>query len=166
MLRIFVSYSTHDLWAAQTIRHALLDRPGIGVFFADESVHIGDDLPEKILHNLSICDVFLLLHSKSAAQSSWVNAEVGAAWRQQSRIIPVHLEPDVPLPGPLAGRTTKDIELYKEPNVALARLADAMHGLADEKKRGKKWGWGVAGLILGALLFGRGEDDEDQDEGW
>lgn len=160
MLRIFISYSTQDIWAVDAVRQAVLDRKGVGVFFAEESIRVGEDLPERIRRNLAICDVFLLLWSSSAARSDWVKAEIGAAWGQKRLIIPVHLEPDVPLPGPLSGRSVKDISLHEDPEVALRQLAAAIHDLAHDKTVSNAWGWGIAGVILGGLLLGGDRDDE------
>lgn len=169
MLKIFISYSTRDLWAVETVRQALLGRQGLAVFHAEKSVRIGDDLPDKIRRNITLCDVFLLLWSQSAARSAWVQAEIGAAWGQKRLIIPVHLEPHVPLRGPLAGRTTKDVEIHQNPEQALHQLASELQRFADQKRaNAAAWGWGLAGLILGGLLFGGGGDQEtdEQDHDW
>ena len=75
---------------------------GVGVWFDEWSISPGDSISGGIEDGLQGSDIFVVIWSKSAAESNWVGSEVGAYSHrriqdQSLRIIPVMLD-DTPLP--------------------------------------------------------------------
>lgn len=152
--KAFVSYSTYNIhiaqWAVQS-----LSRPGITeVFVAEYSLEPGAVLDERILAEIRACDVFILLWSRAARQSDWVPEEIGAARMAHRLIVPVVLEPNVPLPGFIA--QVKHLRAYENWQGAFTNLKEFVEAQAMEAAQRQNVAV-VLGLILGSiLLFGGG----------
>ena len=67
MPRVFISYSRHDLSAAQQFEHAL-QAQGIATWRDQESIYGGQQWPKAIGEAIAAHDYVLLVWSKSAAQ--------------------------------------------------------------------------------------------------
>ncbi|MGH9450884.1 MAG: toll/interleukin-1 receptor domain-containing protein [Terriglobia bacterium] len=152
--KVVVSYSTHNIHIAQWTVQAL-SRPGITeVFVAEYSLEPGAELDERILAEIRACDMFILLWSRAARQSDWVPAEVGAARMARRLIVPVVLEPNVPLPGFIA--QVKHLRAYEDWQGAFTNLKEFVNAQAMEAAQRQKAAV-VLGLILaGIMLFGGG----------
>ena len=150
--KVFVSYSTYNIHIAQWAIQAL-SRPGITeVFVAEYSIEPGAVLDERILAEIRACDLFILLWSRAARQSDWVPAEVGAARMANRLIVPVVLEPNVPLPGFIA--QVKYLRAYENWQAASTNLKQFVDAQAIEAAQRQKAAV-VLGLILaGIILFG------------
>lgn len=102
--RIFVSHSSADKqWVRQIVR-SLQDR-GHEVWFDEASLSFGDAVRSSISERILRSDIFLLLYSKDAAASKWVDFEIQEYCRAQSqaaraRMVPVSLD-GTPLPAAL-----------------------------------------------------------------
>lgn len=96
-LKIFMSYSSVNLEKVNGLKSALADKP-IDVFVAEDSVHPGEDLPEKITKAVNDCDIFILYWCKMAEQSKWVQAELALALKRNKHIIPIVFDEDVEIP--------------------------------------------------------------------
>jgi len=72
-------YSTKDLAQVNHIKTALRGLPDVKLFIAQYSLKRGQSLSIDVLKAINECDLFLLLWSKEAKNSEWVQMEIGAA---------------------------------------------------------------------------------------
>jgi hypothetical protein len=88
MAHVFISYSSQDEGLAQFIyRH--LTAEAIGVFLAPVSLRPGDHWSTEIMNNLRGSTWVILLASRAACQSPFVQQELGGAIYGGKKIIPV-----------------------------------------------------------------------------
>lgn len=100
-LNVFVSYSTEDLPGIRD----LLQRaavPGVDFFIAQDKVVPGTKLDVAIEREIKSCDLFVVMWSKSAAESAWVRFEVGIAVAAERKIVPILLDAKTEIPPYLA----------------------------------------------------------------
>lgn len=96
---LFISYSSKDEMLARRL-HADLQAKGVRCWFAPEDLKIGDRFHSRINEAIHLQDKLLLLLSKSAIQSDWVEVEVRAALEKERRqhrdvLFPVRLDNSV-----------------------------------------------------------------------
>jgi hypothetical protein len=95
-IRAFISYSTVDRSAAGAVKRAL-STYDIDCFLAHEDIEVSEEWRERILEEISACQVFIPLLSKSFKSSDWVPQEVGAiASRPNVAIVPLSLDETIP----------------------------------------------------------------------
>ena len=92
----FISYSTKDQKFADLL-HSQLQSKGARVWLATEDLKIGDKFRAKIDEAIRLFDKLLLVLSKDSVKSTWVEAEVEAAFekeRKQGRpvLFPIRLD--------------------------------------------------------------------------
>ncbi|MFM9958061.1 MAG: toll/interleukin-1 receptor domain-containing protein [Phycisphaerales bacterium] len=88
---VFLSHSSKDRAIARRVR-GLLERHGVRVWYSEHTVTGAADWHREIGKALARCNWFVLLLSKSAAKSVWVNREYVYALnspRYKDRIVPV-----------------------------------------------------------------------------
>ncbi|GHO91513.1 hypothetical protein KSF_015610 [Reticulibacter mediterranei] len=95
----FISYSSKDEVLAKRL-HADLQDQGVRCWFAPEDMKIGDKIRARIDEAIHLQDKLLLLLSKHALASSWVEDEVEAALEKEQRqqrevLFPVRLDEHV-----------------------------------------------------------------------
>ncbi|MGA3246290.1 MAG: TIR domain-containing protein [Bacteroidota bacterium] len=93
---VFVSYAHEDKKIADRIREDLT-RNKIAVWIDEGKLRAGHPLVLSIQEAIRKTAHFLLLWSKSASRSRWVNAEWIAAWHLEKNIIPCTLDKE-PVP--------------------------------------------------------------------
>jgi hypothetical protein len=98
----FLSHNKNDKAAAREIAMFLVSE-NINVWFDEWEVGPGDMITRNVGRGLDECTHFLLLWSKNARGSEWVNRELGAMLNKaiaedSPRIIPILLD-DAPIPG-------------------------------------------------------------------
>ena len=116
-MRIFISYSSKDREYAGAVCD-LLQNIGQDVFYAEETFRPGAQF-ESLLSEVRQCDMLLVVWSRNASASSWVNQEVGAALGTLKYVAAIALD-ETALPGFLGHRTA--LLAYKDPLRALPRL--------------------------------------------
>lgn len=92
----FISYSSKDELFAQRI-YKDLQQEGVRCWFAPEDMKIGDTIKKRIAESIQMHDKLLLILSKHAMESEWVEYEVEAALakeRQEKRtvLVPIRLD--------------------------------------------------------------------------
>ena len=91
MPRVYISHSREDRDFAIKLRH-LLENAGVDSFISEIDISRGmmrwTDITREALEK---SDALIVLVSKSPSKSNWVLFEVGAAWGQGKRIIPLLL---------------------------------------------------------------------------
>jgi hypothetical protein len=90
-MKIFISYSSQDVALARKIA-AQLKQEQFLILRDQEFIEGGQPFNIRIQQVLRGSDVVILLLSKAAALSSWVNEEVIEALNQNKRIIPLMIE--------------------------------------------------------------------------
>src|SRR5262245_42787861 len=100
---VFISYSSQDSQLATFAKNEL-DRHGVSTFAACATLQPGDHWSSSILSNLRASRWIVVLVSKHAAQSAYVNQEIGAALADAKTLVPIILDID---PSALPGWLSK-----------------------------------------------------------
>lgn len=88
---IFISYSRHDKDAADTLAAELKAR-GAEVFIDYQALLAGENFIGRLGKEIERADAIVVLISKRAVQSSWVQVEIAWAFSNKRRIVPAVLE--------------------------------------------------------------------------
>jgi TIR domain len=96
MSSVFLSYSHADLLAVEELE-LLLRRKGITVWRDQQSLYGGQQWPKAVGEAIASQDFFLLLWSRNAKLSDFVEFEWTTAIALRKRLIPCLLD-DTPLP--------------------------------------------------------------------
>lgn len=91
MKDVFISYSTENQQLAERICR-ILEENGISYWFAPRNIHGSDDFAEKIPVAIEDSKVFLMLLSRPAQESRWVQRELGEADDLKKPIFTLFLE--------------------------------------------------------------------------
>ena len=153
---VFISYATKNLhivdWALQT-----LASPGrTEIFAAEYSVIPGQVLNEEIKAALRKCDLFLLLYSHEANASNYVQQEIGFAVGINKTVLPVVMEPNLPVPGFIS--ELKYLPAHKNWEGSFQWLAAFIHQESASQSDKEKLGALLAMFLGGLWLFGQGDD--------
>ena len=92
-IRIFISYSSDDKSLAGQIK-LMLERYGLSVFLAHDDIPPLRDWQEEISNNLTVCDVFIPVLTRSFRESNWTDQEIGMAFGLKKMIIPLKVNTD------------------------------------------------------------------------
>lgn len=124
---VFLSYSHSDMAIARAIAERLKAR-GLGIFLDDSMLIAGSALNEALEGALRHARAVVVLLSREAASSQWVNQETAYALRRQQTVIPVLLDRDAldsPLGSLLGDRVFIDCTDH-DPWQAAERVAEAL----------------------------------------
>jgi hypothetical protein len=141
----FISHSSHDQQLASFIHQELL-RHGVTAFLASASLQPGQHWSAEILGNLRNSNWVIVLASRAACASAFVNQEVGGALLASKHLVPIVWDmPPAQLPGWV--NQVQAIDLRGSTPVDLQQQVGAIAArIRQEKAQGL--------LILGAVLFG------------
>ena len=130
---VFLSYSSSDSVMARRIAHDLMAR-GLRVFFAEESLAIGDVWEDQIRNALESASAILILISASSLESQWVTVEWSNPLKSNSvRLIPVLISPIVSRKIPPSLRTLQYVDLTRDYEGGLERIVEALPRLQASK---------------------------------
>jgi TIR domain len=118
---VLISYSRDDLSAVQQLERAL-QANDIAVWRDQESIYGGQQWPKAIGEAIAAHDCLLLVWSKSAARSHFVEFEWNSAIALRKTILPCLLD-DTPLPPALSAINTIDMRQLED---ALPRILQAL----------------------------------------
>lgn len=142
---VFISYAQVNRTAALATQTALREG-GVSVFLAGTSVEPGASWPVEIDRAIRSADLVLVLASRAACQSAWVQHEVGIAVGARRKIIPVVWDmPPSELPGVLAGVQALDLA-GRTPEDAQREFEEICKRIRGDKVRGA--------VVLGAIFYG------------
>lgn len=130
MYNIFISYAQQHLTWATHLRGSLA-APGVAVYVADTDLPPGASLSAEISRVIKETDLFLILWSEAARSSQYVNKEIFTAKTAGKPIIPIQLEPGVPLPVELGD--IKYLDVAKDPAVQMEWLKAEVNRRAQSK---------------------------------
>ena len=126
MSRVFISHSSRDraIVEEQIIRP--LTEAGIVTWYAKDDIRTAEEWERSIVRGLIECEWFLLVMSRSAAESRWVRSEVHWAFdERQGRIIPVMIEECEPIAFHLMMRQIQCID-FRADTVSATRQVVAL----------------------------------------
>jgi len=149
----FISYSSQDEKVAATVREEM-HRHGVSAFMASVSVQPGQNWSGEILRNLRASNWVILLASRAACESSFVNQEIGGALIDSKNLIPIVWDMS---PSDLPGwaRHFQAIDLRVSTPAALQEQVGL---IATRIKQKKAQGLLIVGAILFAVFaFGSGK---------
>ncbi len=92
---VFLSYSSSDALFVQNIV-AMLEEMGISYWKAPEMIPAGSNYAREIPKAIKECKIFLLVVSKAAQASIWVEKELDSAINSRKIIVPIKID-DEPL---------------------------------------------------------------------
>lgn len=157
VLKIFISYSTKNLDKIKPVLNQLSAIKDIKIFFADETISLGDLVSQTIINNIRNSDVFILFYSESAVKSNYVQQEIGVARSNNKIIIPILLDSNKPT-GMLEGINYLNFYDPSKQQTEISRLYNFIAQSVQSKKKNQiLTGLGLLGL--GYLLFRGGEDE-------
>jgi hypothetical protein len=89
--RVFLSHSHKDRWIARQCARLIEEaaKPIVHVFFDDKDIEGGESIPDSVRTGIEKCDEFVVLMSRYSISSTWVLAEMGAAWVLRKPIIAI-----------------------------------------------------------------------------
>ncbi|WP_281558137.1 toll/interleukin-1 receptor domain-containing protein [Thalassomonas sp. RHCl1] len=132
MSNIFISHSSSDKPFVKKLASALLSE-GFPVWLDSWKLELGDSLIDKIYDGIEASSLVLLVVSKSAIESGWVNREINAALVKEETIgrkflIPLRLD-DCEFPLKIADRLYGDFSSsFSAPLSLLVELLDKYGG--------------------------------------
>ena len=116
-MKIFISHSSRDKWAARRISDDLR-KLGVTTFLDEKDIETGESVDEAVTKHLRECDELCVLLSPAAINSQWVLVEVGGAKALGKRLVPILLYVGTnEIPQPISkhlARDINDIEKYYE----------------------------------------------------
>jgi hypothetical protein len=89
-MKIFISHSSKDKWAARRISDELR-KSGAETFLDEKDIKTGQSIDSEIKKHLKNCDDFLIIISPASLKSEWVLIELGGAIALEKTIIPILL---------------------------------------------------------------------------
>lgn len=145
----FISYSTQDEELANFV-HSELRRFGVVPFMASASLQPGQHWPSETLSNLQASNWVILLASRAACSSAFVNQEIGGALLSSKRLIPIiwDISPSE-LPGWASGVQAIDLRgsMLGLPN-QVSHIASQIN-----QEKGRNLLLAVGAILLGVFLF-------------
>lgn len=154
-LRVFLSYPREDLRLAYKIQK-ILGEVGIYVYLAELFPEPWVALWEKIKGMIQRSDLVIVLWTKNAQNSAFVNQEIGYADSQNKMIIPL-VERETNAEGLLAGREYipyekgRDTEAYSSLCRALYKFL--LKKLEEQKRQQLATAVGVGAAIIGLIAL-------------
>jgi len=140
--KVFISHSMKNIELVNQAK-AMLEQKGLNAYVAVSEPEPGQKLDEKIVNHIKSSSYFLLLYTKDAEASPWVNSELGIAVSMNKKIIPI-IEEGVQLPSIISG-----IEYVKldsiNPETCIQGVCDYLSGLMASKDETK--------IIVAAILI-------------
>jgi hypothetical protein len=116
-MKIFISHSSKDKWAARRISEDLIKK-GLSTFLDEKDIKTGQTISLSINEHLKDCDDFLIIISPASIKSEWVLIELGGAIALNKNIIPILLyvgANEIPqIINLKLARDINDIEIYYE----------------------------------------------------
>jgi hypothetical protein len=88
VLKIFIIHSNKDMDIVEKLK-SKLKQEGFKVYIAEEIKRPGKYLPKKVQNLIRKSDCVLVLYTKNASRSKWVNQEIGGALTIKKPIIPI-----------------------------------------------------------------------------
>lgn len=92
---VFISYQTKNIEHAEAIYNKLQNN-GIKCWFAPKNIGPATNFAEEILLGIKPAKVVVLVFSKYAQESEYVNKEIDAAFKENKHIVPIKVDESFP----------------------------------------------------------------------
>ena len=143
----FISYASVDRELAEFVDKEL-KRHEITTFMASASLQPGQNWQQEILENLRNSEWVILLASRAACASAFVNQEIGGALHSSKTLIPIVWDMELSeLPGWVRGLQAIDMR-----GQTVGELQKKIASIAQQIGRNNNQGLFIFGVILLALL--------------
>ena len=142
---VFISYSRQSAEGAAYARqlYSYMESRGLKVFLDTESLRGGDEWKEQIREKIRAADWVFYVVTKEARVSETVQHEIGAAWGQQKKILPILLDDIAPESLPPFVNDKQAIDA-RDPD----QIRRQVEKIAKDKDNQL-----VAGILIAALAF-------------
>lgn len=112
-MKIFISHSSRDSWIAHHVSGDLREL-GAHTFLDAKDIATGDSIDGAVRKHLKESDDILILLSREAAKSQWVQLEMSAAWALEKRLVAILLHVGVnKVPEPFRDSLARDLNDVK-----------------------------------------------------
>lgn len=91
-MKAFISYSAHGQYQYAQKAKEFLEAIEIKSFLADDDLRTASDWKNTIVKEINISEIFIPLLSKEFKASDWCSQELGIAYSQAKKIIPISLD--------------------------------------------------------------------------
>jgi hypothetical protein len=141
-MHIFISYAELDRSFAKRLTEDL-SKQGFDVQIAEDILHSGDILPDKLANAIAKSDAFIILLSRKSSSRSWLAYELAAALTAQSKgqpkvIIPVIIEKGSVIPFSIRDRQYADLSDPHKYSKALQSLISSLKDYSTETREQTK----------------------------
>ena len=143
----FISYSSEDQELAESV-HKELKTHEITTFMAPVSIPPGQNWSKEIWENLRNSKWLILLASRAACSSPFVNQEIGSALHASKNLIPIVWDMD---PSELPGWTAS-VQAIDMRGKTMVELQEQIASIARRIQQDNKEGLLIFGVILLALF--------------
>lgn len=123
-MKLFISYSHTDEIVANLLVH-ILKTNGIECFY-DRQLPAAQAFDVNLQEMIKEADVVLLLLTKSAASSAWVNQEIGFAIAMQKPVWPLAMEEDIQPRGLISTTQSYSLFDWSDPSRTISKLVEAL----------------------------------------
>jgi hypothetical protein len=127
----FISYHSGDAeWVGTLV--AALEARGVRVWIDSEQLRPGNLFPGALAAAIESIGCVVLVLSRGAIASAWVEEEFSLALTHRRQVVPVLID-DVEPPGFVAGRTWVD---FRDPSAFAVRIDDLVFGVTGRRSGG------------------------------
>jgi len=123
-MTIFISYSRKDGVIAHLLNYILRSK-GIRVLI-DKDLEPGSDFDSQLHSQIEEADAVLVLMTKNAVSSAWVNQEVGFATAKGKEIWPIALEPEIEPQGMISTVQKYSLFDWTDPYISIEKLVSKL----------------------------------------
>lgn len=123
-LKIFISYSRKDEAVAHLLAYILREKKIECLI--DRELRAGDKFDSRLQQMIRESDLLLILLSKNAANSAWVNQEIGFATAHGKLIWPISIDKNIQPYGMFSTSQSYSLFDWSDPHQAVERLVKAL----------------------------------------
>ena len=153
--KIFVSYSFKDTQNLEEFLNEIEKGTGVRFILAEKEFLPANEggIPEKVSMLIDKCDAVMIVISKDAYKSNWVQQEIGYAMKTKKPIIPmIEVTKEKKQLGFLSDKDTVVYKGFKRISEVQTKLVTIIKDLIQKKRQGIKSNIKFA-LFIGAGLF-------------
>ncbi len=129
-MKVFISYSRKDEAVAHLLAHIL--RANKIECLIDRELRAGQKFDSRLQQMIKEANLILVLLTKDAASSVWVNQEIGFATAHGKTVWPLAMETDIQPYGMLSTTQAYSLFDWSNPLEAIDRLVRALHDVVLE----------------------------------
>jgi len=129
-VKVFVSYSRRDEVIAHLLAHIL--RANDIECLIDRELRAGQEFDSRLQQMIKEADLVLVLLTKDASRSAWVNQEIGFAKAHGKTVWPLAIEADIEPHGMLSTTQAYSLVDWSHPTLTIQRLVAALQSGVSE----------------------------------